>query len=196
MLETWLTFQAWLQNSLHTSDSQVLVFLSLVFTTFLLEDVAIAAGATLAVNGVIAWEFAFTAVAGGIALGDLGLYWVGQQCHRIKWLRRRYIDQKAILIKQNLEARLASIIFIARIIPGLRLLTYVSCGYCHIRFLPFALWVVTSVAIWTAGILWIGSAFGEKLSNVLGIPITLATPLLILLIAIAIPLFRKVKTNE
>ena len=66
-----------LQAALQAGASPWLIALSLAAMTLLLEDVAIAAGAALATQGAIDWSWAFAAVAGGIALGDLGLYAMG-----------------------------------------------------------------------------------------------------------------------
>jgi membrane protein DedA with SNARE-associated domain len=191
MPELWLAGQAWVYDGLHQSGSQAYLFLGLVLTTFLLEDVALAAGAALVMDGAVGWGFSFSAVAGGIALGDLGLYWIGQQSLRLGWLRRRFVDEKTLILKEKIEHRLVSVIFLARVIPGLRLLTYVSCGYLRIRFLPFACWVVISVALWTAGLFFVSSAIGEEIADLLGISSTIATPLFIVLLALAIPLLRK-----
>ncbi len=49
--------------SWHSSTEPWLLLPSLVLITFLLEDVAIAAGVALALNGTIGWEAAFAAVA-------------------------------------------------------------------------------------------------------------------------------------
>src|SRR5688500_3365233 len=61
---------------------------ALVLTTFLLEDVAIAAGVALVLNGTLGLAPAFAAVAGGIALGDLGLFGLGALAARVPTVRR------------------------------------------------------------------------------------------------------------
>jgi membrane protein DedA with SNARE-associated domain len=76
----WL---AGLSSVVAVSTEPWLLLPSLVLITFLLEDIAIAAGVALALNGTVSWEAAFAAVAGGIALGDLGLYGMGHLAIRI-----------------------------------------------------------------------------------------------------------------
>ncbi|MBK6386204.1 MAG: hypothetical protein IPF71_05020 [Rhodoferax sp.] len=66
------------------------ICMALVLTTLLLEDLAIAAGVAVATQGALSWEWAFAAVAGGIAAGDLGLYGLGVAANRIPLLRRKY----------------------------------------------------------------------------------------------------------
>ena len=95
------------------ADPWVIV-VALVLTTFLLEDVAIAAGVALAVQGSISWSLSLAAVAGGIALGDIGLYGLGVAATRIPWLRRRYVGEKADWARAQLERRLSSAVLLAR----------------------------------------------------------------------------------
>ena len=85
----WL---AGLSSVVAFSTEPWLLLPSLVLITFLLEDVAIAAGVALALNGTIGWEAAFAAVAGGIALGDIGLYGMGRLAIRVPALGRRLDD--------------------------------------------------------------------------------------------------------
>ena len=84
---------AWLDSLsilIAASTEPWIILPALVLITFLLEDVAIAAGVALALNGTIGWPAAFVAVAGGIALGDIGLYGLGRLAIRLPALRRYY----------------------------------------------------------------------------------------------------------
>ena len=74
MLNLWLGPQAWFQAALAGMAAPLVIALALALTTLLLEDLAIAAGAALAAQGLISWELSIAAVAGGIAIGDLALY--------------------------------------------------------------------------------------------------------------------------
>ena len=166
---------------------------ALVLTTFLLEDVAIAAGIALAVQGSISWSLSLAAVAGGIALGDIGLYGLGVAATRIPWLRRRYVGEKADWARAQLERRLSSAVLLARVIPGLRLVTYTVAGFVRVPFVPFCGWVLFAVLLWTGGLYLFSVAIGHALAEALGIPLALAAALPILLLALAIPVWRAVQ---
>lgn len=190
----WQQSYALAQAALQGMAAPWVIVLVLIATTFLLEDVAIAAGAALATQGVLSWELAFAAVAGGIALGDVGLYACGLGARRVQWLRRKYIADGAPWLQDKLQARLPSAVLLARVVPGLRLVTYTLCGFARVPVVPFMAWVVLAVSLWTVGLFWLGSALGNAIALHLGIPAPLAVALLIFMLALAVPLWRPVKS--
>lgn len=167
-----------------------IIFSVLALTTLLLEDVALAAGAALAANGTISWEFAFFAVAGGIGIGDVGLYGLGRLCIRFPLLRHRYIEDRKLWARDVLVNRLASMVLLARVIPGLRLLTYTASGFLKVPFLPFSAWVTLAVSVWTLALFWFSSAFGHHVAEALGIPVPFAVGGIVVVLALMIPLIR------
>ena len=166
--------------------------LALVLTSFLLEDVAIAASASLAATGLLSWNGAFGWVFLGIAIGDLGLYATGLGARRIPWLHRKYIvPQGDSGIKLRLEQNLLTAVLLARVIPGLRLVTYVLCGFLRLPFVAFCLWVLLAVALWTAALLGLGAVAGAALAQALHVPQSVAVALPILALALAVPLAKR-----
>jgi membrane protein DedA with SNARE-associated domain len=161
---------------------------SLVLITFLLEDAAIAAGVALALNGTVSWEAAFAAVAGGIALGDLGLYGMGRLATRVPALRRRLDDAPVQRARSALEGRLIAAVLIARIVPGLRFATYTAAGLLGVSFARFAALVCAAVTVWTAGLFWLATAWGQTLGDALqrvtGLDPTTAVVLAVLPLAV------------
>jgi len=168
-----------------------LICTALVLTTFLLEDVAIAAGAVLAAQGLLSWELALLAVGGGIALGDVGLYGLGLAANRVPVLRRRLIDGRGRWMGEQLERSYAGAIVLARVIPGLRLVTYTACGFYRLAFAPFCAWVLLAVTVWTGGLMWFSAMVGAALSQALGIPPALAVALPIVLLALVLMVWRR-----
>ena len=187
---------AWFQAALAGMAAPWLIAVALALTTLLLEDLAIAAGVALATQGAISWGLSLAAVGGGIAIGDIGLYCLGVAATRVPWLRRRYVGERSVWVREQLAARLPSAVLLARVIPGLRLVTYTACGFVRVPLLPFSAWVLVAVALWTAGLYGLGVFIGAALAELLGVPPAVAVALPILLLAVAVPLLRIVRQRS
>jgi membrane protein DedA with SNARE-associated domain len=194
MLSAWHETVAWLQAALSGMASPAVIALVLALTTLLLEDLAIAAGVALATQGLVSWPLSLVAVGGGIALGDLGLYALGLGGTRLPWLRRRYLGDKSVWARAQIVRRLPSAVLLARVIPGLRLATYTACGFVRVPLLPFTVWVVVAVALWTFGLYAASAAIGQALARSSGLPPALAVALPIAALALAVPLVRRVRS--
>ncbi|MFY8044222.1 MAG: DedA family protein [Rhodoferax sp.] len=195
MMELMANIGASFQAALQGGAAPWLIVLSLAAMTLLLEDVAIAAGAALATQGSIDWPLAFAAVAGGIALGDLALYALGNASRSVPWLHRRYIAGKPMAIKGTLESRLLSAVLLARVIPGLRLVTYTVCGFARVHLLSFSLAVIAAVAAWTAGLFWLSASLGSVIAAHFHVSAPVAVALPIVAFALAFPVFRSVRAR-
>jgi membrane protein DedA with SNARE-associated domain len=169
------------------------IALMLALTTLLLEDLAIAAGVALATQGAISWALSLGAVGGGIAAGDLGLYALGMAATRMPGLRRRYVGEKSTWARGHILRRLSSAVLLARVIPGLRLLTYTTCGFVRVPLLPFTAWVMVAVTLWTAGLYAVSVAVGQTLARTLGMPPAVAVALPVVALALLVPLLRKAR---
>jgi membrane protein DedA with SNARE-associated domain len=196
MLSEAQALLGWLQAVLSGMASPALIAAVLALTTLLLEDVAIAAGVALATQGVISWPLSLLAVGGGIALGDLGLYALGLGATRMPWLRRRYVGPKSDWARERIEQRLSTAVLLARVIPGLRLVTYTTSGFVRVAFWPFTAWVVLAVTVWTVGLYALSAAIGHALADALGLPTPLAVALPIVLLALAVPLWQRGRRNR
>jgi membrane protein DedA with SNARE-associated domain len=184
---------AWFQAALAGMAAPAVIALVLALTTLLLEDLAIAAGVALATQGVISWELSLAAVGGGIALGDLGLYAMGLGARRVPWLRQRYVGDKSTWAHERLVRRLPSAVLLARVVPGLRLVTYSACGFVRVPIVPFTAWVMLAVTLWTVALYGLSAAIGQALAKHLGLPPALAVALPILVLAAAVPLVRHLR---
>ena len=161
-----------------------MIALALILTTFLLEDVAIAAGVALAVQGIMGWAESFAAVAFGIALGDVLLYGLGKLALQWPWLYQHYLRHRHNRLEQFIHERLGFAIILARIIPGMRLLTYVYCGYINAPLMAFTAWVVLSVTVWTAGLYLLSLSIGQVSEHAFGIPLSVAVIIPMIFLAI------------
>lgn len=181
----------WFHGALAGRADPWIIVLALVLTTLLLEDVAIAAGVALATQGVVSWGLSLAAVGGGIAAGDLGLYALGVGATRLSWLRRRYIGERSAWAGEQLTRRLPSAVLLARVIPGLRFVTYTACGFLRVPFTLFTAWVLLAVTLWTVALYGLSFAVGAALAKQLGLPLPVAVALPILVLAAAVPLWRR-----
>jgi membrane protein DedA with SNARE-associated domain len=181
---------AYAQAALAGMATPPVIAVVLALTTLLLEDVAIAAGLALATQGVIPWSLSLAAVAGGIAAGDLGLYALGLAARRVPWLRARYVGERSLWARGQIERRMGSAVLLARVVPGLRLATYTACGFVRVPLLSFTAWVVLAVSLWTGGLYAAGAVVGHALAERLGLPPAVAVALPILLLVAAVPLWR------
>ena len=174
----------WFDTTLQGLHSPALIFLALILITFLLEDVAIAAGVALAAQGTISWGESFLAVAFGIAIGDLGLYALGLAARKWPWLYQHYLNKRHSRLESYVFDRLVSAVFLARVIPGLRLLTYVYCGFVKVPFIKFAAWVSLAVIVWTASLYVFSLSIGEAIAKMFHIPLSIAVIIPVLVFAV------------
>ena len=181
---------AWFQAALAGMADPWVIALALVLTTLLLEDAAIAAGVALATQGTISWNLSLAAVGGGIAMGDLGLYALGIGATRVPWLQRYCIGERGGWAREQLTRKLPTAVLLARVIPGLRLVTYTACGFVRVPFAQFGLWVLLAVVLWTGALYGLSLALGAALAQQFGLPLPLAVALPILLLGAAVPLWR------
>ena len=86
---------------------------------------------------------------------------------------------------------MAGAVLLARVVPGLRLVTYTACGFYRLPFWRFCAWVVLAVTAWTAGLMWLSATIGVALSQALGIPPAVAVALPIVLLALVLMLWRR-----
>ncbi len=191
--DAWAGLSAWYGAVLAGMAAPWLIATVLALTTLLLEDLAIAAGVALATQGAIGWTLSMAAVGGGIAIGDIGLYALGLGATRIPWLHRRYVGQRRLWAQQQLLPRLPSAVLLARVVPGLRLLTYTACGFVRVPLGRFCAWVVLAVALWTLGLYALSVAIGQQIAQRLGVAPPVAVALPILVLAAAVPLWRRLR---
>jgi membrane protein DedA with SNARE-associated domain len=180
------SYEAFIQMPHHP----IYFMLGLVVISFLLEDVAVAAGVALSTGGSLLWGESFLAVWFGIAFGDLLLYAVGYFSRQIPFLKKRFVDEIAQDNAGVNKHKLAGTIFIARVTPGLRLVSYVYLGFKRTHFWSFTGLVLLAVFVWTIS-LYLGSIYlGAAIADALPIPkeVAVALPLLFLaLLSFAYP---------
>ena len=159
---------AMLQLWMESIQQPSILALFIILSTYILEDAAIVSAALLSADGMIAPELAFLALAIGIASGDVGLYGMGVLLKRWHWLIRWVNAEKIDEASLWLEKQMVSTILLVRVIPGLRLPTYLACGFFLLPFLKFLILVILATVIWTgaifSGFYFFGTLFWAGLS--------------------------------
>jgi len=121
------------------AQSMIEVFLGIILTTFVLEDLALVGSIALVAQGKISVFAAYTACLVGIAVGDLLLYFLGRWGKASEWLSQLPAWNRVIrrlndpLVRTNFDYA----IIISRAIPGTRMLTYIGAGLSSYPFFRF-----------------------------------------------------------
>ena len=171
-------------------SSPILLALSILISTFFLEDVTIGYAALLAAMGTISPLLAFIALFLGVYLGDLGLYFGGVLARRFERARRYIGEDRLTQAKQWLDGRALSTLIAARVIPGSRLPIYAAGGYLQLPFRTFASITAATSLAWTTTLFIAGYAFGMK-ADALSSGVKFGAISIIGLSVIALPLLFK-----
>lgn len=135
----------------------------LLGATFILEDLAVAAGALLASGGVTDPLLTILALASGIYLGDLGLYGLGRLSRRQRHIQGWIGGPRLQKARAWLESSLFPALLAARLTPGARLPGYAACGLFAIPFSRFSLIVFLLAFPWTCALFLALFLSGEAL---------------------------------
>lgn len=139
--------------------------IGIFLSTFVLEDVALAAAISLITQGKISFYEGLVACFAGIFIGDLLLFLLGRGAHKAQFIKNflnriTAAKNKSFDSFNNLKVRrtLDFALIVSRFIPGTRFITYVSAGYLSYPFLHFFLITFSTVLVWVAIALSGGSA--------------------------------------
>jgi len=140
--------------------------LSILVSTFLLEDVAIGYAGLLAAGGAISAPLAFIALFLGVYIGDLGLYFVGVAARHHQRARHYIGEERLTWARDWLKARAIPTLIIARVLPGSRLPVYAAGGYLRLPFQIFASTTAITSLVWTTLLFSASYVFGIGADNI------------------------------
>ena len=151
-----------------TIEHPLVLALVILLGSYVLEDAAIVSAALLSADGLLSKELAFVALFLGIFSGDLGLYWLGVLSKKVPWLARKQNLNAVGKTNRWLEKNMTKTVLLVRVIPGLRLPTYLACGYFRLSFIYFLALVLLASIVWTgvifSGFYLAGTLFWSELS--------------------------------
>jgi len=150
------------------SSSPYVLALSIVVSTFLLEDAAIVYAGLLAAGGMIAPPVAFLALFAGIYAGDIGLYFLGSVAHCSRRARAFLGESRIATAKDWLERRALTALIGARFVPGSRLPVYAASGFLKVPFALFASVTGAASLVWSAAVFTLVYLFGAYAADMFG----------------------------
>jgi membrane protein DedA with SNARE-associated domain len=137
--------------------------------TLLSEDLTSIGAGLLVRDGQLGATGAVVACAGGVYLGDLGLWLAGRVLGRrlltLRWFARR-LDAAALEeLGARLDGRLAVAVLASRFLPGSRLPMFVAAGIWGRRPYAFMAWSLLAVLLWTPPLVLLTAWFGPSLTS-------------------------------
>ncbi|MGY0219834.1 DedA family protein [Endozoicomonadaceae bacterium StTr2] len=145
-----------LESLLALSSHPAWMAVAIILGTYILEDLAIVSAALLCADGMLSPWVGYAALVFGIYTGDLGLYGLGKLFHQ--WQPRFFrekLKRPMNRLEPRLRAHMVSVVLLVRVIPGLRLPSYLGCGYFRLSFQIFNGLVLLASSIWTAAVFWL-----------------------------------------
>ncbi len=133
---------------------------AIIIGTFILEDATTILVGIAAADHRVGPLLALLSLYAGILLGDLGLYGTGRSALLHSKVRSFLEHRHAIAFRPWLEKNLGRTVFVVRFIPGLRLPTYMACGFFEMPLKPFLLYAGVAVSIWTTFLFFVSYAYG------------------------------------
>jgi len=169
-----------------------LIVLLIIVATFITEDgTVIAVGLGIA-HQQIDWGVGFIACLIGIAAGDGGLWAIGRvfgrRALRLPLLRGWLPESSLERWGRWFDRHTVQAVFLARVIPGTRLPTYLAAGLLSRRAHGFLFWAGVAAFVWTPLILLtvilVGPGVFEAVRSVFSGPVAIVVSIAVLFVGI------------
>lgn len=143
--------------------------IAIIVGTLILEDLTTVLVGIFAAAGAVEIPIALIALYVGICLGDYCLYGIGMLARTHPRIYRFLQHERLLALRENLERNLLQTVITTRFIPGLRLPTYIACGFFRMPFREFARSVILATLVWTTGLFFTAYLLGYATEGWLGI---------------------------
>ena len=170
------------------------VYIFSLLGPFWQEDAAVAFAATASATKMGKPLWIFVAIYIGLFLSDAWKYWIGRWALKVprfgKYAEKKHVGDLKDKVKNNLLTTL----FAARFIPLTRIPAYVACGYFHINYAKFCVYIAITAFVYVSLAFAICHALGELLGDNLkwALP-AIGVPLVVILLGYN---YWRVKKNE
>jgi membrane protein DedA with SNARE-associated domain len=147
----------------------MLTLVSLVFGTFVSEDLACVTAGLLVQRGEIGAPAAILACTLGIFAGDVGLWGAGRLfgCAALAWpwVGRQLRQERFTELRLWLERHAGRAIVASRFLPGTRLPLYLIAGILDLPGGVFATWALVGTLLWTPALVLATAGLGEVFTS-------------------------------
>jgi membrane protein DedA with SNARE-associated domain len=140
-------------------------FFSLLILPFVHEDLAIVAGAYLAVNDIMPVGLVALCIYGGMVASDFALYAIGAGARRLPWLRRLAVDDRVRNFARTLQRNLFGVLALCRVVPGLVSIAFLACGWAPVPLVRFTVASLIGAALYLPLMLCFAVFFGDALDS-------------------------------
>lgn len=166
------------------------MFIASALGSPLTEDLLLLLGGYLLGTRVFSWPPAMATALVGVVATDALLYGFGRKLRQHSLRRgfiRRVIRPGRLRVATRWFARFGDkLVFVARLVPGTRMIVFVSAGLRGMSFLRFLIYDVAASLLWVPALLWLGAKFGERVGGVQAVLDWVASRMLWVLIALVI----------
>lgn len=177
----------WLLSMLESvAADPVLLVLTIVAVSLISEDATTIGTALLVSQGMVDAVTGLVAINLGIIIGDSGLYGLGALGARVRRLKRLVATRKVYRAKRWIGERLGAILLATRFMPGVRLPTYLACGFFGFNFPYFVTVLTVGAMLWTGLVFALILTAGRTILDMLG-PWKWLGALVILALGILLP---------
>jgi membrane protein DedA with SNARE-associated domain len=132
------------------------------------EDLILATGGYMISAGIFSWAGAIIAGVAGVVGSDALLYYWGTRLRvssRGGWTSR-FFTPRHVRNTEKLLARFGDkTVFIARLLPGTRAVTFVGAGVRQMPFGRFLLLDTAGALVWVPAVLLLGARIGEEIGG-------------------------------
>jgi membrane protein DedA with SNARE-associated domain len=156
---------------LHTwgYPAYVLFFVATAFGSPLTEDLLLLVGGYLIGSGAFTWPLAFPLAYGGVLASDSILYTFGRKLREHSLRRgflRRIIRPGRLRLATRWFARFGDgLVFIARFVPGTRIVVFASAGLRAVPLWRFLVLDGAAALLWVPLLLLIGERLGRRIGG-------------------------------
>jgi membrane protein DedA with SNARE-associated domain len=132
------------------------------------EDLILATGGYMISAGIFSWAGAIIAGVAGVVGSDALLYYWGTRLRagaRSGWTSR-FFTPRHVRKAETLLVRFGDkTVFIARLLPGTRAVTFVGAGVRRMPFGRFLLLDMAGALLWVPAVLLLGARIGEEIGG-------------------------------
>lgn len=125
-------------------------YLLLFLGSFVQEDTAVIAAASLSLSDSNPWYLIFAAVLAGLITSDSWKYWLGWAAKHHKWAKKYGERERVTKMKRAVLDNAAKTLITVRFLPMARIPTYLATGFFGVPYFKYWLSIAFSGLIYVS----------------------------------------------